>query len=129
VIYTKQIFKKHSAWRNVLIVTTKGHVLRSDWLFKKIFGNKFHFEYLEVASRTINFQSPQRKKYESYILSVYKRLFKGIDQGDDKAILRKLKTHHPAFSKSKEARALAEEINKTKIDYLGYDTPPSARKH
>lgn len=129
IFYTKQILSKNPGWKNILVVTTRGHRLRSEWLFKTIFGSAYSFKYLEAPTLTGNFGTKKRKEYENYVVGVYKKMLKGIKPGDDKNILKRLKQKHPAFSQTKSAKALALEINEAKQHFLGFVNPLDKKKN
>lgn len=119
--FSKQIVKKFPKCRNILIVTTKGHAGRSEWIFKKVFGKKYKFSFWEVPSYLPSFaNNPGRKAYESYLIKTYKWLLSGAAEGDDKNICKLMKKLHPAYSNSKRARMIREFIIAAKQKYLGY---------
>ncbi|MEK7608072.1 MAG: YdcF family protein [Patescibacteria group bacterium] len=119
--FSKQITRKFPSWKKLLVITTDGHVPRSRWIFRKIFGPNYRVSFLGVPSRFGSFASnPNRKKYESYLINAYKNILKTAESGDDKKILRLLKSSHLAFSKSKKALALGKQISIKKQELLGY---------
>jgi uncharacterized SAM-binding protein YcdF (DUF218 family) len=126
--YSKQIIKKHLRWKNILVVTTTGHILRSRWIFKKIFGKKYIIEYLGVPSHHSSFKkNPGRKKYEDYIIRTYEKMLRPIENGNDRLILKALRSGHPAYSKTKKAIRLKEEIVEMKKTLLGYKKLPGTK--
>ncbi len=124
--YSKQIVKKHSDWKHILIVTTKGHTRRSQWIFNKVFGNKYKIHFLGVPSQTA-FHHPNREKYERWIVGIYKKGLRSVRVGDDQKLLGVLKKFHPAFSKSEGAEEGRRQIIKTKKKLLGRLTPSSSK--
>jgi uncharacterized SAM-binding protein YcdF (DUF218 family) len=118
--YSKQIVKKHPRWKNILVVTTTGHIPRSRWIFKKVFGPKYNFEYLGVPSRYVTFASnPGREKYEAYVIATYAEILFLAKDGDDRKIFKILKATHPAYSKNKRSQELKEKIMEAKQKLLG----------
>jgi len=116
--FAKQFIKKHTTWKKLLIVTTKGHGNRCKWLFKFILGKDYKVDCLEIPSNIIGFKNNKgREAYERFLIRIYKRIFKGITPGDDKEILKRIKGF---YSKSKEAREIIQEISETKQRLLGY---------
>lgn len=122
IYFSKQIVKKYPSWKNILIITTKGHEARSKQSFEKVFGKKYLFSFIGVPTKLSSFRNnPNRKKYERHIQRIiFERFFKYAKDGDDKAIWQIMKKYHPAHSHSKEAKELAKEITKAKLKYLGY---------
>ena len=119
--FSKQIIKNFPKCRNILIVTTRGHAGRSNWIFKKVFGNIYKFSFWEVPSYLPSFtNNPGRKAYESYLIKTYKWLLGAAAEGDDKNIYKLMKKLHPAYSNSKGARMIREFIIAAKQKYLGY---------
>jgi uncharacterized SAM-binding protein YcdF (DUF218 family) len=118
--WTKQIVKRFPSWKNILVITTNGHVKRARWTFAKIFGKAYQFEFLPVATKMKNFILPGRERYENYIISVYKRIVRTIGSGDDTEIMKMLKRFHPIYSQSKQAKEIQKEIEQAKQKILGY---------
>jgi uncharacterized SAM-binding protein YcdF (DUF218 family) len=125
IYHSKQIIKKHPEWSKILVVTTKGHDQRSHWLLKKIFGKEYTLKYLKAPSHLPSFKTnPGRKKYEQYIISIYKKVLKDVNDGDDKKIMNILKQEHPAYSNSPSAKKLEKAILAAKLKFMGYLTLP-----
>ncbi len=122
IYFSKQIIKRHPEWKNIVIVTTKGHKTRSEWIFKKLFGPKYKLSYIEVPTSTGNF-GHKRRLYEKHVIGIYRKMLAGTDAGDDIAIFRILMRNHPAFSKTAKAKKVALEINSAKKHYLGFVNP------
>ncbi|MEK7649991.1 MAG: YdcF family protein [Patescibacteria group bacterium] len=122
IYFSKQIVKKHPSWKNILIITTKGHEERSKQSLKKVFGKKYKFSFIGVPTQLASFRNnPNRKKYERHIQRIiFERFFKHCKDGDDKTFWKIMKKYHPAHSRSKEAKELAREITAAKLKYLGY---------
>jgi uncharacterized SAM-binding protein YcdF (DUF218 family) len=120
--FSKQIIKKFPKWKNLLVVTTKGHEARSRWTFKKVFGKNYRYSFIGVPTRLPSFRNnPNRKRYERYIQQLINhKFFVGCKEGDDKKLGKLMKKYHPGHSRSKEAKALAQEIAIAKMKYLGY---------
>ncbi|MEK7150989.1 MAG: YdcF family protein [Patescibacteria group bacterium] len=120
--FSKQIIKKFPKWKNLLIVTTKGHDARSRWTFKRVLGEKYQTTFFGVPTKLPSFRNnPNRKKYERFIRQfVNKEFFRSMKDGDDVMLGKLMKKYHPAHSRSKEAKQLAQEIMKAKLKYLGY---------
>lgn len=119
--FSKQIIKRFAMRRNILIVTTKGHADRSKWIFKKVFGKKYKFDFWEVPSFLPSFaNNPGRRAYEHYLIKTYKWLMGGAVEGDDNNIYKLMKKLHPAYSNSKGAKMIREFIIAAKQKYLGY---------
>lgn len=122
ICFSKQIVKKFPNWRNVLVITTKGHEARSKQSFQKVFGGRYRFVFIGVPTKLSSFRNnPNRKKYERHIQQIiFERFFKNCKDGDDKTFWKIMKKYHPAHSRSKEAKQLAKEIIQAKLKYLGY---------
>jgi len=120
--FSKHIVKKHPNWKNILVITTRGHKERSAWIFKKVFGSTYRISFLEVATSLPSFRkNPGRIRYERELkMLMAKALFLGCKSGDEKALAIRLKKYHPAYSKSRTAKELGETIRKLKLKYLGY---------
>ncbi len=122
IYYAKQIVRKHTAWKNVLAVTTLGHGWRTKWLFKNFFGPRYSLKFLEIPSKLPSFKDhPGRVKYERYLVGLYKnRIFKGLTPGDDKAIVVMMRKF---YSQSKAARVFVAELIAKKKELMGYGGP------
>jgi uncharacterized SAM-binding protein YcdF (DUF218 family) len=123
IYFSKLIANTHPEWKNLLVVTTKGHKFRSRWLFKQFFGPRYSVKYLEVPTLTGHFGSKKRQLYEKFVTGQYKKMFGQTKLGDDKSIYKILTTSHPAFTNSKKAQAVAKSINDAKQFYLGFVDP------
>jgi uncharacterized SAM-binding protein YcdF (DUF218 family) len=118
--YSKQIARKHH-WKNILILTTKGHTARSKWVFGRVFGKAYNISMLGISTELQTFsKNPGRKKYENYLVNIYKNGLASCKDGDDKEILKVLRAFHPVYSKSKKAREILKQIIETKQKLLGY---------
>jgi len=124
--YSKRIAKKHPRWANILIVTTDGHVARCRWIFNKVFGDKYKFRFMGVPSTIGGFSdnSSNRKRYEKYLIDIYRVGFSLVKKGDDKAILKIWKSLSPLYSQGRKAKEFAEAIRTAKQRFLGYISLP-----
>jgi uncharacterized SAM-binding protein YcdF (DUF218 family) len=121
--YSKQIIKRHSLWKNILVVTSDVHIPRSRWLFGKIFGASYTIHYLGTHSQHYSVVKNQGiKKYERYIINTYVKLLATmkVKNGDDKAIMKILKKIHPTYSKNEKAQKMQREIIEKQKTFLGY---------
>ena len=123
--FTKQIIKKHLQWKRVLIITTDGHIARSRWIFKKVFGDQYQFSFLGVPSNSASFaqKHPGRQRYERYLINLYRILFISAKRGDDGKIIAIWKKVSAQFSNNTQAKAFGEKIRKAKKRHLGYESP------
>lgn len=122
IYFSKQIVKKFPSWRNILIITTKGHETRSKQSFQKVYGKRYRFAFVGVPTKLSSFRNnPNRKKYERHIQRIiFERFFKYCKDGDDRTFWKIMRKYHPAHSRSKEAKQLALKITTAKLKYLGY---------
>jgi len=125
--YSKQIIKRHPRWKNILIVTTNKHIPRSRWLFNKVFGKKYSIKYYGVPSRHSSFTNPGRMKYERFLIGWNRKASSHIKNGDDKAVLKLLKTIHPAYAHTRESEKVKMRILAAKQKYLGYIKLPGVK--
>ena len=125
--YSKQIVKRHPEWKNILLITTDKHVPRSRWLFNKVFGDKYVIHYHGVPSHHSSFTNPGRKKYEQFLIEWHKKISSHIKNGDDKSILKLLKTIHPAYAHTKKSEQVKMQIIAEKQKYLGYIKLPGVK--
>jgi len=109
------------------VITTDKHIPRSRWLFNKVFGNKYSIHYYGVPSRHYSFTNPGRTKYEKFLIAWHKKISSNIRNGDDKAILKLLKTIHPAYANTKESKRVKLQILAEKQKYLGYIKLPGVQ--
>lgn len=99
--YVKRIVKNHKSWRRFLVVTTAGHVPRSRWIFKKVFGRGFEIQFWGISSTSQYFieNLAGRREYERYLVEVYKSVFKACRDGDDLCVMRAARKIYPIIQK------------------------------
>jgi len=73
LLYSKDIIKKHK-WKSIIIVTSDFHILRTKYIFKKIFGKEYKAIFVPVKT------SIGIKRYLIYTLKEIKNLFRAYIQ-------------------------------------------------
>ena len=119
--YSKQIIKKLPDVKNILVVTTAGHVKRSRWSFRRIFGRRYKLYFLEAPTKIFSFRNNTgRRRYENYLLGIYRNGLRGIRNGEDREIMKALRKFHPVYSNSLRSKKIKGAIINAKQKYLGY---------
>ena len=106
-IFSKKIIKKHKNWKNILLVTSRWHIKRAAWIFKKVFGKSYHIHLFPVISQDNN--QRMRDIHENRLLSVAKKIlnkFEATKRGTNKA-LRKI---HQFYSHGKTVKKLFKKV-------------------
>lgn len=97
VYFTKKNVCEPHGWKSLTIVASDEHMPRIKYLFKKIYGPEYSFEF-EISNRVIDEVAYQREmEHETSSMKVTKQWLDTIEPGDDGAVLRLIRTMHPAY--------------------------------
>ena len=66
-------------------------------------------------------------KYEKFLIEWHRKASSHIKRGDDKAVLKLLKTIHPAYAHTKESKQVKMQILAGSQKYLGYIKLPGVK--
>lgn len=101
--FTKTSLLEPHGWRNLVIVTSDYHVLRSRYIFKKILGPRYRFKMHSAPSLFTNLQLDSRMAKEHGLYELARRLLDQVLDGDDAEIGYRLMTRHPVYALRKTA--------------------------
>lgn len=110
-VFSKKIIQKHS-WKNILLLTSEGHIKRAVWIFRKIFGSDYKINPLPAKSKIKN---SKRLVYEKYLLAMTKRILKNNKLTAPRELLK----FHPFYSNSPQAKQLLKEAAAAHRDIYG----------
>lgn len=115
--YSKRIIKRYPHWKRVVVFTSKGHIPRARWIFKKFFGTAHKIDFLGVDARvgSLGKNPAGRKKYEHHIIRLYAEIFRSVRWDDDRDIARALKKF---YSNTKETKEFKRKVTAAKEKFL-----------
>lgn len=97
VYFTKKLIVEPKDWRMLTIVAAEEHVARANYLFEKIYGPDYHFDY-QAAERVLDDERYQQEvAHEEDSLKLSRNWLGGVADGDDTEVWRLMRMHHPAY--------------------------------
>jgi len=98
--FTKINFIANKKWNKIIIVTSKYHLKRTKYIFKKIFGLNYKVRFVGINNYKNLEKLKKEIKQENKLLKFTKQWFDKIKDGDDKKIKNILLKEHPGYSKN-----------------------------
>lgn len=92
--FTKINLAKPFHWKNLCVVTSDYHVLRTQEIFNYIYGDCFN---IKVHGTSLNIDNNLLSN-EINSLKAFRNTFRGIKAGDDENILHALRNLHPFYN-------------------------------
>lgn len=92
--FTKLTILKNNKWKNLLIVTSDYHVIRTSKIFKFIYGSQYEINVIG----SYGFDSLEKQISEKISLKAFERTFENIKEGDEIKIYERLSTQHPFYN-------------------------------
>ena len=97
VYFTKKEVAEPNNFKSFHIVASDEHMPRIKYLFEKIYGPYYHFEFIE-SERVIDDDAFQKEKaHEDHAMTITHRWLDPIMVGDDEAVWELMNTIHPAY--------------------------------
>ncbi|MDP3728250.1 MAG: YdcF family protein [bacterium] len=85
--FAKQFLERQN-WRSFFVVTSNYHLPKTEYAFKKVFGNEFSFELVPSLTYLSTDEILERLDSEKEKIHLYKELFKDVLDGDDRAVAK-----------------------------------------
>jgi len=97
--FTKQLVKKNN-WKNVLVVTSDFHLLKTKFFFDFIYGPEYNIQYLEVNSNLPKEKTRDISKSEKKSQEIMEKIYteNKIQKGEDKKIKVLLEKFYSKFN-------------------------------
>lgn len=92
--FTKLIILKNNKWKNLLIITSDYHVIRTSRIFKFIYGSQYEINVIG----SYGFDSLEKQILEKISLKAFERTFENVKEGDEIKIYERLSTQHPFYN-------------------------------
>ncbi len=105
-ILTKAILEERG-WKDLTVVTSKVHVPRAEYVFKKVLGPSYSVDFTDVIPRKPLFKLAGERAR----VAVIKRWIDHVEAGDHEAVSDLLVKKHPSYSKDKR---LMEKIKSSR---------------
>lgn len=96
--FAKKQYLEPNNWKNIIIVSSDFHGERALFIFGKVLGNEYHFQFDGSRSGLSAQLMYEKYKKEQTHLFVAKQFFDGIKPGDDEGIKKKLYEEHPGYA-------------------------------
>jgi uncharacterized SAM-binding protein YcdF (DUF218 family) len=97
VYFTKKDVCEPRGWKSLAIVASDEHMPRIEYLFRKIYGPEYSFEF-EISNRVIDGIAYQKEtEHETSSMKVTKQWLESLELGDDEAVWNLMTTIHPAY--------------------------------
>jgi len=93
-VFTKINFAIPHQWKNLLIITSDYHVVRTQQIFRFIYGNDYS---IQVVGSESNAKSTAIEA-ENLSLIAFKKTFDGVASGDTGEIIDRLSLSHPFYN-------------------------------
>ena len=81
-------------WRKIAIVTSDYHIYRTQIIFEFIYGLRFNLVFFGAPIKACE----EKVKHEAASLEAFRRTFASVMSGDDPAILKAMRLHHPFYN-------------------------------
>ena len=102
-------------WKNIVVVTSEYHILRTKYIFEKVLGPDYDIEFVSVDSKLSSERLTAQINKENKTTELLKKWFDPVKAGDTNAIKDLMYTKHPGYSEN-------PEINKEQLlKMLGRD--------
>lgn len=112
VYFTKKNICEPRAWKNLTVVASGEHMPRVEYLFRKIYGPEYNFQF-EISERVIDDAAYTKElKHELNSMTVTKKWLDSFEPGDDETIWSLMRTRHPAHKPLDKREVLSGKVNK-----------------
>jgi len=92
--FTKVNIIEKTNWKNLLVVTSDYHVLRTAKIFNFIYGPSYEINVIGAPGS----ESAEKKISEEKSTIAFENTFKGVEPGNDKEIFERLSNSHPFYN-------------------------------
>ena len=112
VYFTKKNACEPYGWKSLTIVASDEHMPRIEYLFQKIYGPEYSFEF-EISDRVIDDTAYQKEaEHETSSMQVTKQWLDSLEPGDDETVWKLMMTIHPAYRPHNKTSAIQTESEK-----------------
>lgn len=99
VYFSKKNIVEPRNWKTLTIIASDDHMPRVQYLFHKIYGNAYKFNFIE-SKRVLDDKAYSKEiAHESESLKTTKQWLDSVADGDDNAIWEIVLKQHPAYKK------------------------------
>jgi uncharacterized SAM-binding protein YcdF (DUF218 family) len=89
-------------WKNIVVVTSRFHMPRAEFIFNTVLGPNYEIEYVSADDSLSDGEAEELELKERKTIKVLKTLMLGIQPGDTRAIGNLLFSKHPGYAKNPE---------------------------
>lgn len=100
--FVKVNFLEKNNWKNVIVVTSDFHFIRTRMIFDQVLGPEYQIEYVAVDHGFSADEKAHRDKLEIKTIEVLKNIVGTIKPSDTAAVRNMLFTKHPGYAKNPE---------------------------
>jgi len=93
-VFTKKNIISVKTWRNLLVITSDYHVIRTNEIFTYVYGKQYSIRVRGAITNKKDEQSDNEKKSTN----AFHETFLGIKSGDDRSIYKCLCEKHPFYN-------------------------------
>ncbi|MDB5181054.1 MAG: YdcF family SAM-binding protein [Candidatus Saccharibacteria bacterium] len=93
--FCKKLFCEPNGWKDIIVVASSDHMPRVKYVFNKVFGSEYRIDY-QKSRRVISFTKYAKEMiHEIGSMRLTKKWLTGIEDGDDKSILKVVLKNRP----------------------------------
>ena len=98
VYFTKKDIIEPKNLRNITVIASEDHMPRVQYLFEKIYGNDYNFEFVESDRVISDAEYEKEKAHEESSMTITRKWLYPVRVGDDATVWELMRTIHPAYA-------------------------------